>query len=356
MAKEWEYNEKKNGVIIAPPSQRLRITGHRMASVLGLNKYQTPFGAWAEITKLVKLPFEDTKYTLAGKAIEPKQIEYVKTKLPNIMSIEEYYGNSFDSYHYNNFKDDSNIFGGVIDLVSTKNDLKTIVMIGECKTSSKPQEWANGNVPVEYLLQGALYSYMKKLDRVVFICSFLEDADYNHPETFEVNDKNTTIVIKKLDEMIFEVDGELLNIEGCIQKAMTWWNYHIELGISPIFDEKLDKAYLDIIRATDATQDSKLVDVCTKAFDINEKIKEIKKDSGIDALEKELTSLEASIKKEMTTKEIASCGNYKLSKKVSEKFNEKGFAEKEPNLYKAYCEEVVSYTLTKNKKEEEEEE
>ena len=356
MAKEWEYNEKRNGVIIAPPSQRLRITGHRMASVLGLNKYQTPFGAWAEITKLVKLPFEDTKYTLAGKAIEPKQIEYVKTKLPNIMSIEEYYGNNFDSYRYNNFKDDSNIFGGVIDLVSTKNDLKTIVMIGECKTSSKPQEWANGNVPVEYLLQGALYSYMKKLDRVVFICSFLEDADYNHPETFEVNDKNTTIVIKKLDEMIFEVDGELLNIEGCIQKAMTWWNYHIELGISPIFDEKLDKEYLDIIRATDATQDSELVDVCTKAFDIAEKIKEIKKDSGIDTLEKELKSLEASIKKEMTTKDITNCGNYKLSKKVSEKFNEKGFSEKEPNLYKAYCEEVVSYTLTKNKKEKEEEE
>ena len=120
--------------------------------------------------------------------------------------------------------------------------------------------------------------------------------------------------------MIFEVDGELLNIEGCMQKAIKWWNDYIETGVSPVFDEKLDKAYLDIIRATDATQDSELIDVCEKAFDIAETIKEIKKDSGIDALEKELKSLEASIKKEMTTKEIASCGNYKLSKKVSEKF------------------------------------
>ena len=49
-----------------------------MSSVLGLNEYQTPFGAWCEITKLVKLPFEDTKYTIAGKAIEPKLIDYMK--------------------------------------------------------------------------------------------------------------------------------------------------------------------------------------------------------------------------------------------------------------------------------------
>lgn len=356
MAKEWEYNKNKNGIIIAPPTQRLRITGHRMASVLGLNKYQTPFGAWAEITKLVKLPFEDTKYTLAGKAIEPKQIEYVKTKLPNIFSIEEYYGNNFDDYRYNNFKDDSNIFGGVIDLVSTKNDLKTIVMIGECKTSSKPQDWANGNVPVEYLLQGALYAYMKKLDRVVFICSFLEDADYNHPETFNVTDKNTTIVIKKLDEMIFEIDGELLNIEGCMQKATQWWNDHIETGISPSFDEKLDKEYLDMIRATDATQDSELLDVCSKAFNIAEQIKQLKKDSGIEALEKELKLLEASIKKEMQSQDITNCGNYKLSKKITQKFDEKLFADKEPTMYEKYCSSVESYTLTKSKKEKEEEE
>ena len=95
MAKIWDYTENKRQIVIEPPKQRLRITGHRMASVLGLNEYQTPFGAWAEITKLVKLPFEDTKYTLAGKALEPKIIEYVSKQLPNIMSIEDYYGNSF---------------------------------------------------------------------------------------------------------------------------------------------------------------------------------------------------------------------------------------------------------------------
>ena len=73
MAKEWSYSEDNKRIVLSePPKQRLRITGHRFASVLGLNQYQSPFGAWAEITKLVKLPFEDNKYTIAGKTIEPK--------------------------------------------------------------------------------------------------------------------------------------------------------------------------------------------------------------------------------------------------------------------------------------------
>lgn len=352
MAKSWRYNENKNGIIIEPPKQLLRITGHRLSSVLGLNQYQSPFGSWAEITKLVKLPFEDNKYTLAGKAIEPKLIAYLATKLPNIVSIEEYYGNSIEEYRYNNFKDDSDRFGGVIDAVSTLNDKTTITMICECKTSSKPQDWANGNVPVEYLLQGALYSYLKGLDRVVFICTFLKDEDYNHPENYEVNDTNTVIVIKKLDDMLFNVNGEYLNIEGCMQYASDWWDKYIKTGISPIFDEKLDKEYLDIIRSTDATQDNDLIDVCTRAFELSETIKDIKEQAGINALEKELKLLETSIKNKMIEGDTASCGNYKLSVKQVVKFNEKLFAEDNPMLYDSYSETTTSYTLTKKKVEE----
>ena len=354
MTKKWDYNETKTGIIINPPKQRLRITGHRIASVLGLNKYQTPFGAFAEITKLVKLPYEDNKYTLAGKAIEPKLIKYVGEKFPNVMSIEDYYGNNFERYEYNNFIDDSDIFGGIIDAVSTRNDLKTIAMICECKTSSKPQAWANNTVPIEYLLQGALYSYLKGLDRVVFACTFLEEADYNHPEMFEVNDKNTIIIVKRLDEMVFEIDGEYLNIEGVMQKATEWWNKYIETGISPEFDEVKDKEYLDIIRATDETKDSDLVDVCTKAYELNTKIKELKESSGLNALEKQLKALETSIKNEMIATGSTKCGGYKLSRKVSYKFNEKLFAEQQPDVYESYLDETESYTLSKEKMKEEE--
>lgn len=352
MAKTWDYGEDKKRIIIDPPKQRLRITGHRIASVLGLNKYQTPFGSWVEITKLAKLPFEDNKYTLAGKALEPKIIKYVGTKLPNIVSIEDYYGNNFKDYAYNNFKDDSDRFGGIIDAVSTLNDKKTITALVECKTSSKPQEWTNGNVPVEYLLQGALYSYLKGLDRVIFACTFLEDNDYNHPEELEVNDKNTIIVIKKLEDMVFDINGELLNIEGCMKYASDWWDKYIETGISPKFDEKKDKEYLDIIRATDATKDNELDDVCGKAIDLARTIDMLKKDTGITDMEKELKALETSIKNKMIEEDILTCGDYKLSKSTKNKFNEKLFAEENETLYNKYSEITESYTLTKNKKKE----
>jgi predicted phage-related endonuclease len=353
MSKTWDYSEDKKRVVIEPPKQRLRITGHRMASVLGLNEYQSPFGAWAEITKLVKLPFEDTKYTLAGKALEPKIIEYVSKQLPNVVSIEEYYGNNFEDYRYNNFKDDSNVFGGVIDAVSTLNDKQTITMILECKTSSKPQLWANGNVPTEYLLQGALYSYLKGLDKIVFACTFLKDADYNHPEMVEVNKDNTVIVIKNLSDMLFEVDGEYLNIEGCMQKATEWWNKYIETGISPEFDEKKDKEYLDIIRSTDATKDNELEDVCEQAIKLHQTIQELKVASGIDEMEKLLKKYETSIKSKMMDEDIATCGMYTLKKSVKEKFKEDDFKEANPGLYEQYVEKVETYTLSKNKKKEE---
>lgn len=351
MAKIWDYSEDKHHIVIVPPKQRLRITGHRMASVLGLNKYQSPFGAWAEITKLVKLPFEDNKYTLAGKAIEPKLIEYVGTKLPNIVSIEDYYGNNFEDYRYNNFKDDSDIFGGVMDCVSTLNDKKTLTAIVECKTSSKPQEWANNMVPIEYLLQGLEYAYLKHIDRIVFVCAFLKEEDYNHPEMFEVTDDNTIIVIKKLEDILIDINGKLCNVNDIFEMCTDWWNKYIESGISPDFDEKTDKEYLDLIRATNAVKDNELEDVCKEAFEVNLKIKELKAVNGIDELEKRLKQLETSIKQDMMDKDISTCGNYTLSKTIKNKFNEKLFSEENSKLYEKYLEETESYTLRKKEKE-----
>lgn len=351
MAKEWNYGEGNKNIVITPPSQRLRITGHRLSSVLGLNEYQSPFGAWCEITKLVKLPFEDTKYTLAGKAIEPKLIDYMSKKLPNIKSIEEYYGNVFDEYRYNNFKDDSNVFGGVIDAVSTLNDGKTITAIIECKTASHPERWANGNVPVDYALQGALYCYLKGIDQIIFVCSFLQDIDYANPENFVVNEDNTVITIKRLSDMLFEVDGTYMTIKDCMDYAEEWWEKYIETGVSPEFDETKDKEYLDIIRSTDATKDNDLVDVCEKAFNLAQQIKQVKIDCGIEDMEKELKLLETSIKNKMIELDTSSCGNYTLSKTIKGKFNEKQFAEDNPKVYEQYLEETESYTLRKGKGE-----
>ena len=357
---QWQYNEERTRIVIEPPKRTKKITGHRFPSILQQNKYQTPFGAWCEITGLATLPFEDNKFTLAGKAIEPKQIEYAKSKFPNVKSTEEYYGNNFAEYRYSNFKDLGRIFDGVRDFVSTKNDGVTITMVGECKTSSKPQDWANNNVPIDYLCQGMLYAYLDKLDRILYVASFLQPMDYNNPELYEVTDSNTKLTVKKLNECFIELPHEhptvttsgdwttcdirYGGIEDAIEYCEEWWKVHVEGGISPEFDEVKDKEYLDIIRKSKPTNDALLDEVCDEAVKLAREIKDLKISSGLDAKEKELKVLETSIKEVMMGSDLDNCGAYTLTRKEDLKFNE-------AKLYNSYCDTKVSYTLKKNLKE-----
>lgn len=360
MAKEWSYGENKKTIVLSePPKQRLRITGHRFASVLGLNQYQSPFGAWAEITKLVKLPFEDSKYTIFGKTVEPKLIDMVRNKFPNVMSIEEYYGNNIEKYRWNNFIDESNIFGGIIDAVATKEDMKTIIAIIECKSSSKPHLWSNNNVPIEYLLQGCEYSYLKGLDRVMFICCFPQEIDYNHPEKFVPNETNTIMVVKKLkDVRITMPSGEIITFDQAIEYCEQWWEKYIETGISPEFDEKLDKQYLDIIRTSQPINDNSLEELCEQAIELEEELCELKEKYNIDEKEKELKTILDNIKQGMIDslqdgETKTSCGCYKLSGSVSKKFDSTSFKKAHPKTYDKYCKETITYRLGKIKTEEE---
>lgn len=356
MAKEWSYGESNKNIILSEvPKQKLRITGHRISSVLSLNEYQSEFGAWAEITKLVKLPFEDNKYTLFGKTVEPRLIDLIRDKFPNVMSIEEYYGNNIDRYKWNNFIEDSNVFGGIIDAVGTMNDKKTLTMIVECKSSSKPHLWSDGNVPIDYLLQGCLYSYLKGLDRVLFVCCFPQDLDYNHPEQFVPNNKNTIMTVKKIKDVRIEMkDGSILTFEEAIKYCEDWWDKYIETGVSPEFDETKDKEYLDIIRTSKPLNDNSLEDLCDRAMELVKEIDMLKENSGINSKEKELKILEESIKQglmnnlgEGETK--ISCKQYSLNGTIKEKFNEKQFAKENPKTYEKYIEKELTYRLSKKK-------
>lgn len=349
---EWSYNENRTGIILEhPPKQRLRISGHRLSTVLGLNPYATPFMAWAEITKTIKVPFVENKYIIAGRTIEPKAIDYVRNKFPNIMSMEEYFGNTIDDYRYNNFKDDSNVFGGVFDFVSTKNDGKTITMIGEVKTTGKPQLFENNNVIPEYLLQAALYARLKGLDKVLFVVCFLQDMDYAHPENFVPNETNTKLIVKKLNECFFEIDGEYLDIDGCMEKAKEWWNKYIETGVSPEFDEEKDKEYLDILRKSKPSNDTGLTELTLQGIELAKKIKDTETTSGITSMKKELNVIEHAIKEEMIKNNLDCVGKYNLKRNTKMKFNEKQFAHDNEKLYNKYITEEVFYTLSKDMKE-----
>jgi len=356
MAKDWKYTEDRHHIVIDPPKQTLKISGHRIAAILGLDKYKSPFQVWCECTKILKQPFEENKYIIAGRVIEPKIIQYVSEKFPNIKSIEEFYGNNFEDYRYNNFKDESDIFGGVMDCVSTDNSGKKIIMICECKTSSKPQEWSNASVPVSYLLQGALYAYLKGLDRILFACSFLSNEDYGHPENFVVSPDNTILVVKKLKDMVFEIDNQLLNIEDIMKLAENWWNAFVKTGISPSFDEKdsRDKEYLNILRESKPCEDNNLIDVINEVKQLEEQINTIKKDTNLDVLEKKLKTMKDNVRDKMIEDDICCIDCYKLVTSISSILDKEKLEKELPNVYKKYINEKVSYKLMKIKEKEKE--
>lgn len=349
---EWKYSEDRKRIILdTPPKQLLRISGHRMATVLGLNHFATPFQAWAEITKLLKAPFEENKYLIMGRVAEPKIIDYVRDKFPNVMSMEEYYGNAIDDYRYNNFKYDSKIFGGMFDFVCTKNDKKTITLIGEIKTSGKPELFQNNNIPQEYLLQAALYAKLKGLDKVLFVISIVNEEDYMHPEMFVPTDENTTLIVKKLDDLFFEIDGEYCGIDDCMRKAEEFWNNYVLTGISPEFDEKLDKDYLDIIRASKPSNDNDLSTLCLEGIRLAREINELKTTSGLSVKEKELKTIEKAIKEVMINSNLDCCEGYTLKRNSKQVFDEERFSKEHPKSYEGYLIDKIEVKLSKNIKE-----
>ena len=91
---EWLANNK---VKVDAPKRPKKVTGTRFASILGLNTWSTPFKTWCEITRTYEEPFEDTIYTLAGKAIEPKQAAYMKKAyfMTNLIAPADVWGEDY---------------------------------------------------------------------------------------------------------------------------------------------------------------------------------------------------------------------------------------------------------------------
>ena len=75
--------------------------------------------------------------------------------------------------------------------------------------------------------------------------------------------------------------------------------------------------------------------------------------SGLKAKQDLLKVLEASIKETMIEQQLNQSGKYKLSEKKKIKFDEKRLEKENPKVYNQYMIEEISYTLSKNLKEEE---
>ena len=233
-----------NRIKVDPPKKPKKLTATRFATVMGLNAWATPFSAWCEITRTYEEPFEDSIYTIAGKVIEPKVINYLnKTMFMDIKSPTDVYGADYFKKTRGDFFPDRKELGGMWDAIGDD-------FVVEIKTTKRAEDWAV-DVPIYYKLQACLYAYLLGFDNVIMTASFLEEKDYANPEAFEPSYKNTKIYEFKVSEAFPTFE------DSYVKPALQFWKDHVETGISPEFDEKKDAEILKVLRknvveATDA--------------------------------------------------------------------------------------------------------
>ena len=236
---------------VAPPKKPKKITATRLATILGLNPWSTPFAVWCEITKTYQEPFTDTIYTIAGKTIEPKQIDYMRKAygMYNLKTPTDIYGPDYFKKTWGDFFGDTKVLGGMWDslLVDSNGNPEAVL---EFKTTKRAEDWAD-DVPEYYSLQAALYAYLLGVDDVIMVASFLEPKDYEHPEEFVPSASNTITVE-------FKVSERYPDFAWKVAQAIAWWQDHVVTGISPDYDEKKDAAILKALRTNDVPTDTNI--------------------------------------------------------------------------------------------------
>ena len=275
---------------VAPPKKPLKITGTRFAAILGFNKWSTPFKCWCEITRTYKEPFVDTIYTAAGKVIEPKQAEYMKTSyaMYNLKTPTDIFGDNYFKKTWGDFFGNVPVFGGMWDyLLYDENGKPSAVL--EMKTTKRSEDWAD-DVPEYYALQAALYAYLLGVDDVIMVASFLDTKDYEAPEKF-VPSANNTITVE------FKVSERYPNFAMMVNEAMMWWNTHVVTGISPDYDEKKDADFLKALRTNDLPPDVNIDALITEAESLKAELEAVY--ASVADKEKRLKEVTEQIKKHL---------------------------------------------------------
>ena len=255
-----------NRIQIVPPKRPKKLTATRFATVLGLNPWSTPFEIWCAVTRTWEKPFEDTKYTLAGKSIEPKQAAYMKDTymMSNLVTPTEIWGEDYFHKTYGDFFPEQKVLGGMYDfLLYGKNGKPTTVL--EMKTTGRVEDWKD-DIPEYYALQAALYAYLLGVDEVIMVASFLEPKDYDNPEKFVCSGENTITRPFKVSERYPDFEKKY------VKPALKWWKDFVESGISPAFDERKDAEILKALRTNNLSPETDIAALVKEAEDLKAKL------------------------------------------------------------------------------------
>ncbi len=227
-----------------------KITGTRVAPILGMSDFASPFKVACELAGLYPGD-KANKYIDAGNILEPVLREYLGTRCTALLSgplqvpegsrvaVEEPVPKEQCGYdHFHNEK----VFGGMVDGYIMMDGRRNSIL--EIKTSSSRERWEDGqggytNVPTAYMLQASLYATLSNLDRIVFLVGFLEESDYDRPKQWVPSPENTFVVVK-----------DRLDMTDYMRQCVDWYNEYMKGGYTPEWsDSEDDQAVLRYLKA-----------------------------------------------------------------------------------------------------------
>lgn len=227
-----------------------KITGTRVAPILGMSDYSSPFKVACEIAGLYPGD-KPNKYIEAGNVLEPVIRAYVARNADGMLrgplhmadgsrvGIEEPVEKELCGYdHFHN----DPVFGGMVDGYVVIDGRRSAIL--EIKTSNDRSRWEDGeggvsNIPTSYMLQASLYARLSNLDTIVFAVGFLEEPDYDRPKQWVPGEGNTGIVVVPALEM-----------DGYMEQCRSWYDEYIKGGYTPEWsDSESDQEVLRYLRA-----------------------------------------------------------------------------------------------------------
>ena len=347
-----------NRLKVDPPKKPKKLTATRFATILGLNAWSTPFAAWCEMTRTYEDPFVSSIYTEAGKVIEPKICEYLRSRyFMDIQSPTDVYGADYFRKTWGDFFPDEDALGGMWDFLGDD-------FVVEVKTTKRAEDWrgSDGKVepPIYYKLQAALYAYLLGFDNVVMTCSFLEAKDYpidlgggkfdlSPTEEFIPNVDNTVVVEFKLSE-----DFPTFK-ETYVDPALKFWRDHVLTGISPVFDEKKDAEILKALRKnTVEPTDADIAKLIAEGEKLQAAID--KAEDRLADKRKRLKEIDEAVKKYAASqfragdKKVEIPGTrytWTVTKSERPSFDSKALAKDLPDVYSKYAGKTETYSLKK---------
>jgi len=224
--------DDESKVVYFFPFKIKKITGTRLAPILGKSEFQSPFAAALDLAGIYREDIR-TKNVDAGNILEPVLRSHMRKNVSSLIPLlnlpdgskmvtEDPVPGEMCGYdHFHNEK----LFGGLVDGYVAADGKRNAVL--EIKTSGDRGAWTDENgeytvVAEQYMLQASLYAELSRLDKIVFLVGFLNDADYDRPESWIPDENNTEIIVKKK-----------LDMAPYMKEATEWYSEYMKKGQTP---------------------------------------------------------------------------------------------------------------------------